>query len=316
VDRASAEGARRGDVPKPPGAAAGGGHRRWLGVAGLGAGALLMIALIMGAVAVLMSNLNASRNLAATQAALISGFATPSAPAVTDVAPTLTALTAAPTIAVPSITPTALPPTPTAVLPTSSIALYRDNFSNASSGWCVASTKSSSLAYTGGEYVVNVITSNWFVWCNPGQNFNSIHVEATAKNVGNTPDTIFGVICNDQKASQQHNEDLYYLGFSSSGHYTITLTKGGVDQVFSQGTSPDIATNAINYTVGADCSGGQYVLYANGKKIASASDSTYTSGDVGLFAWTGDKVPAEIHYDDIVVTKLGSVTPTALPPTP
>ena len=191
-----------------------------------------------------------------------------------------------------------------------STTLYKDNFSDSGSGWCVDSSKSSSLDYTGGEYVFKVITDNWFVWCNPGQNFNAVHVEVTAKNVGQTSDTIFGLICNDQKASEQQNEDLYYLGFSSDGHYTITLTKGGTDKVLSKGTTSAIASNAISYTVGADCGNGQLALYADGQKIASASDATYTSGDVGLFTWTGDKAPAEIHYDDIVVTPLTSGTPT------
>ncbi len=192
-----------------------------------------------------------------------------------------------------------------------STTLYKDNFSNSSSGWCSDTTKSSSLDYSGGDYVFKVSADNWFVWCNPGQDFNDIHVEVVAKNVGNTSDTIFGVICNDQKASEQSNEDLYYLGFSADGHYTITLTKGGTDKVLTKGTSSAIATNAISYTVGADCGAtGQLALYADGKKIASATDSTHTSGDVGLFVWTGDKAPAEIHYDDIVVTKLASGTPT------
>lgn len=192
-----------------------------------------------------------------------------------------------------------------------STALYKDNFSNSSSGWCVDSTKNSSLAYASGEYVFKVITDNWFVWCNPGQNFSDIHVEVTAKNTANTTDTIFGVICNDQAAAEQTNEDLYYLGFSSDGQYTITLTKGGTSQVLAKGTSTDIATGAISYTVGADCGAtGQLALYADGKKIATANDSTHTSGDVGLFVWTGDKVPAEVHYDNIVVTKLASGTPT------
>jgi hypothetical protein len=34
-----------------------------------------------------------------------------------------------------------------------------------------------------------------------------------------------------------------------------------------------------------------------------ASDDTYNSGDIGLFAWTGNDAPAEIHYDDLVVTE-------------
>jgi hypothetical protein len=195
------------------------------------------------------------------------------------------------------------------VLPAST-ALYKDNFSDSSSGWCVDTTSSSSTDYLGGEYVFKVTQDHWFVWCNPGQNFDNIHVEVTAKNVGNTADTVFGVICNDQKATAQTQESLYYLGFSPDGYYTITLTKNGQDQVLTKGTTDAIATNAISYTVGADCAGGQLALYADGKKIASAADSSFTTGDVGLFAWTSDGVPAEIHYDNIIVTKLATGTPT------
>jgi hypothetical protein len=191
-----------------------------------------------------------------------------------------------------------------------STTLYKDNFSNTTSGWCVDTTKSSSLDYSGGEYVFKVLDTNWFVWCNPGQTLGDIHVEVTAKNFGKTTDTIFGLVCNDQKALVQVNEDLYYLGFSPDGHYSITLSKGSTDTVLTKGTSKDIATNAVSYTVGADCGGGHLALYADGKKIASATDNTYTTGDVGLFAWTGENAPAEIHFDNIVVTKLSSATPT------
>jgi pectate lyase len=192
----------------------------------------------------------------------------------------------------------------------SSTALYRDNFSDSSSGWCVDSSPSSSTDYSGGEYVVKVLFPNWFVWCNPGQTFGDIHVEVTAKNVGNTSDTVFGVICNDQKAAELTNEDYYYMGISADGHYTMRLTKGGKDTVLAEDASNGIPTNAISYTVGADCAGGNLALYVDGTQIASAHDSTYTSGDVGVFAWTRDKSLAEIHFDDMVVTKLSNATPT------
>jgi hypothetical protein len=191
-----------------------------------------------------------------------------------------------------------------------STTLYKDNFSNSSSGWCVDSSNSSALDYSGGEYVFKVNTANWLVWCPYDQNFSDIHLEVTANDVGKTGDTVFGVICNDQKASEPVNEDFYYMGITSDGTYTIRLNKGGKDTVLAEDKSSAIATDAISYTVGADCAGGNLSLYVNGTKIASATDNTYTSGYLGLFAWTGDKSPAEIHYDDIVVTKLSNATPT------
>jgi len=183
-------------------------------------------------------------------------------------------------------------------------SLYKDNFSDSGSGWCVDSSSSSNLDYAGGEYVFKVLDANWFVWCNPGQTFSDIHVEVTAKNTSGKNDTVFGVICNDQKATTQQNEDFYYMGISTDGSYTMRLYKSGKDTVLAEDTSTAIPSHAVSYTVGADCAGGNLALYVDGTQIATAHDSTYTSGDVGLFAWTGKGAPAEIRYDDIVVTKL------------
>ena len=183
-------------------------------------------------------------------------------------------------------------------------SLYKDKFSDSGSGWCVYSSNSSNLNYAGGEYVFNVIDPNWFVWCNPGQTFTDIHVEVTARDISGTGDTMFGLICNEQKANTQKKEDFYYMGIQGDGHYTMRLYKGGKDTILAEDKSPAIPTQAVSYTVGADCAGGNLALYVNGTQIATAHDSTYLSGDVGLFAWTGDKAPAEIHYDDIAVTQL------------
>ena len=191
-------------------------------------------------------------------------------------------------------------------------SLYKDNFSDSGSGWCVDSSNSSNLNYAGGAYVFGVTDPNWFVWCNPGQTFTDIHVEVTAKNVSGKSDTVFGLICDDQKAASQANEDFYYMGISSDGHYTMRLYKSGKDTILAEDKSANIPTNAISYTVGADCVGGNLALYVNGTQIASAHDSTYLSGDVGLFAWTGKDAPAEVDYDDIVVTKLAAAA-TAKP---
>ena len=203
----------------------------------------------------------------------------------------------------------ALACSPSAVLP-GATSLYKDDFSDSGSGWCANSSSSSSTDYGGGEYIFKVIDPNWFVWCNPGQTFGDIHVQVTAKNTSGKADTVFGLICNDQKAATQADESFYYMGISADGSYTMRLNKAGKDTVLAEDKSTAIATNAVSYTVGADCAGGNLTLYVNGALIASARDATYTSGDVGLFAWTGDGAPAEIHYDDLVVTKLASATAT------
>ena len=180
--------------------------------------------------------------------------------------------------------------------------LYRDSFSDSDSGWCVDSDATSSLDYASDEYLFEINDTEWFVWCNPDEDFTGIHVEVTARNVNNTPDTVFGVMC----AYQADTDDFYYLGITSQGDYTIRRYEDGEDDILAEDVSDDITTEAASYQLGADCSGGRLVLYVDGVEIASAEDDTYSSGDIGLFAWTGDEVPAEIRYDDIVVTSLAA----------
>jgi len=203
----------------------------------------------------------------------------------------------------------ALACSPTSVLP-GATALYKDDFSDTGSGWCVDSNASSSTNYGGGEYIIKITDPNLVVWCNPGQTFDNIHVQVTAKNTSSKSDTVFGLICNDQKAATQADESFYFMGITAGGNYTIRLSQAGKDKVLAEDKSKAITTNAISYTLGADCAGGNLALYVDGAQIASAHDATYATGDVGLFAWTGDGAPAEVHFDDLVVTKLASATPT------
>ena len=68
-----------------------------------------------------------------------------------------------------------------------------------------------------------------------------------------------------------------------------------------------IAENAASYRIGADCGNGTLTLYVDGNQIASVSDTTYTTGRVGVIAWSGDEAPAaDVLFDDFVVTRLAA----------
>lgn len=185
--------------------------------------------------------------------------------------------------------------------PSGPTALYRENFGDADSGWCVDSDDTSALDYSEGQYVFEVNDTEWFVWCNPDENFDDIHVEVTAENTGGTSDTVFGLMCHYQSA----NDDFYYAGITSAGDYTIRLYQGGEDDILAEGTSDELALDAASYKLAMDCGNGQIALYVDDVQIDSASDDTYTNGDIGLFAWTGDDVPAEVRFDDMLVTAFG-----------
>ena len=167
------------------------------------------------------------------------------------------------------------------------------------------SDTTSASGFDSGEYFFKVQRENWFVWCTPDQKFDAVHIEATAKNASATVDTVFGLICH-----YQNTDSFYYMGITSDGLYTIRLYINKEEQTLAEDESDAISVGAASYKLGADCGNGALTLYVDGQQVASASDSTYTSGDTGLFAWSGDLVPADIRFDDFVVTKLETATAT------
>ncbi len=183
-------------------------------------------------------------------------------------------------------------------------SLYKDDFSGSGSGWSTFTSDNGSVEYGNGDYVMKVFTDAWFVWGNPDETaLSNVHIEVTVNNTGGTADTSFGIMCN-YASDTQH----YYMGIDSQGFYAIAKVDGSDDVFLTNnddwGQSEAIAKNAPSYRLGADCANGTLTLYVDGQQIDSASDSSFTAGDVGLFAWTEDEINAEIHFDDLVVTSL------------
>jgi len=95
-----------------------------------------------------------------------------------------------------------------------------------------------------------------------------------------------------------------------SGEYAIIkATDGGSDEILTNdgkwGSSNLIPENAASYRVGGDCDSGKLTLYVNGQQIASATDTTYGTGRVGLFIWSGEKIAsADVTFDDFLLTSL------------
>jgi hypothetical protein len=94
------------------------------------------------------------------------------------------------------------------------------------------------------------------------------------------------------------------------GEYAIIRATDGKDDVYLTGSgkwasSDLIKQNADSYRVGADCGGGILNLYVDGQRIASASDSAYSTGHIGLFTWSGENAPtADVSFDDFLMTSL------------
>lgn len=187
----------------------------------------------------------------------------------------------------------------------SSKVIFSDDFSSIQ--WGIGTDADSSVEYANNALQMIVYTTNYFVWSTPNaQDYENVHMEVTVLNNGTDSTTAFGFMCN----MQSNDNDFYYLAITPAGEYAIAKAVEGQSDVFltnnDQWASSDrIVKNASSYRVGVDCGNGSLALYVDGQQIASVSDSSYTSGGVGLFTWSGEEATAtNVSFDDFVMTEL------------
>jgi hypothetical protein len=153
---------------------------------------------------------------------------------------------------------------------------------------------------------MKLFEKNYVVWSRPNdENYRNIHAEITVINNDTHSTTAFGIVC----AQQSEDWSFYYLAMTPAGQYAIIRATDGQDDVYltndGWADSDLISVNADKYRVSADCGNGTLTLYVDGHKVGSASDSTYSSGHVGLFAWSGEDVSeADVSFDDFVLSSL------------
>ena len=187
--------------------------------------------------------------------------------------------------------------------PTSaSNVILSDDFS--SENWGTGTDNDSSVEYANNALQVIIFKTNYFVWSTPNdQDYQNVHIEVTVTSNDTDSTTAFGVMCDQQAA----NGNFYYLGMTPAGEYAIAKSVEGQSDLFltnndQWASSDQIAKNASSYRVGADCGGETLTLYVDDQQIASVSDSTYTSGAVGVFTWSGEEAnTTNVSFDDFLM---------------
>jgi serine/threonine protein kinase len=186
--------------------------------------------------------------------------------------------------------------------------LLDDDFSAGNSQWGLLNDSDATVEYFNDALHMLIFTENWIVWTTPDDtDYENVHIEVTALMNDTDPNTAFGVICNQQpNADDSH----YFFAITPSGQYVIAKAEVGQTYVYltnndDWGTSDAITQNASTYRVGADCGNGILTLYVDGKQIDSVSDSSYTTGGVGVFTWSAvDSTTTDVSFDDFSMTSL------------
>ena len=186
--------------------------------------------------------------------------------------------------------------------------LLDDDFSASRIQWGTGTDTDSSVEYVDDALNLQIFTGNYIVWTYPNENdYENIHIEVTVINNGTDSTTAFGIFCD-----QQHpiTDSRYYFAVTPAGEYAIAKASLALDDVFLTNNdvwakSDLIAHDAASYRIGADCGNGKLTLYVDGQQIDSVDDTTYTSGSIALFAWSGkDATTTNVSFDDYLMTKL------------
>ena len=146
------------------------------------------------------------------------------------------------------------------------------------------------------------------MWSTPNdQDYQNVHLEVTViNNDTDSDDSVWLIAIN-----RQSDNNFYYVAMTPAGEYAIAKAAEGQSDVFltndDQWAASDlIAKDAPSYRVGADCGNGTLTLYVDGQQIASVSDTSYTSGGVALFTWSGEECRRRpnVSFDDFLMTEL------------
>lgn len=180
--------------------------------------------------------------------------------------------------------------------------LLSDDFSNINNNWDKVADNDMTTDYYNNSYRILVNMTNYDSWANPDDlSFGDVQIEVDAtKNAG--PDVNdFGIIC------RYVSSNSYYYGIiSSDGYYGIykKTAEGGKQLGLGKQLSSDkILTGAATNHLRFDCIGNTLTLYVNDTQVDQRTDSTYTSGNVGLIAGTYSEPGTDILFDNLFVYK-------------
>ena len=196
----------------------------------------------------------------------------------------------------------ALDSTDTGSSHTPSNVLFSDDFSNPNSGWPSTDDGDEDfIGYADGNYRIFVSAPELLLFATSADSFqNDVQVEIDATKVGGPDDNYFGLICRYQDLDNFYFFLLSSDGFAGIGMYLNDELQFLSGEQFNQ-TDAINQGNATNH-VRADCVGDQLTLYVNGEQVATATDSTFSNGNVGMLARANAEAGVDILFDNLIVS--------------
>lgn len=180
----------------------------------------------------------------------------------------------------------------------SGVLLLEDDFSDVfTSNLDVSEDDTSRTAYEDGAYVLEVKTSETVVWSLVGGPYSNVSVEVEAVVPPDSDLTAAGLVFN-----YQDSDNFYLFSISNDGYYLLELLEDGEWITLIDPTLSD-DVDATRNTLRVVTRGNRIALYANGVLLEETTDSTFTSGDVGLAVSTFPDSTGTVRFDNLVIRR-------------
>ena len=188
--------------------------------------------------------------------------------------------------------------------------VFSDDFSDPQTGLSRYSTKDVTNAYDGGRYHITVVPADYYSYSSyTDKEFADLDLQVEAAKEEGPEDGSYGLILR-----LKDKDNFYWFEVSADGRYRFMDRKEGswftiIDWTPSDAIRQGSQTNLLRATAKGD----KFTFYINGKNVATAIDSSFVSGRVGVFVATTEEGGVHASFDNFKVWS-GEGTPGVVPP--
>lgn len=175
--------------------------------------------------------------------------------------------------------------------------LYREDFSNNTSGWDRVLNDGGIMDYDSGGYRILVRGAKMNFWSTPPGNFGDVRIETDVTRLNGPMENRAGVLCHYQ------NGNYYFFIISSDGYYAIGKFTNGQAVLIGQEMmveSDAVHEEGVNH-LRAECVGETLAFYVNDTLLASTQDGELATGGVGVLAGSFDEPGVDVLFQNFVV---------------
>ena len=177
---------------------------------------------------------------------------------------------------------------------------WADDFSDPASGWQAESDASAEVGYHEGMMRILIRSPNRLAWASAGRGFSDFRLAVEATQVAGPDDNEYGVL-----VRMQDPDHFYRFSISGDGYYLVNRYDGeewvalGGDWTPSDAIYRGAATNRLEVV----CQGARMAFLVNGVQLVEVEDSSYSQGDIGLYAGSFFEPDVEVYFDNLTATE-------------